>query len=246
MTLNHKLDKAVEMLSYGSLTILTGAGLSLGSGIPVYRGPDGHYTEATMRLASRKGFLESPDDAWDYYESRRELFFDAVPNAGHIALDGLQKLRNATIITQNIDRLHQKAGSTVIDIHGDLFIDRCSECNYRVECLGKSARVCECGARLRPAVVLFDECFDEDAFGRVAHHIESADTILVVGTSLYIPVYRGLISTARMYGANVISVNPEPEARAHVNLTEGADVLPCLFSRVKQNRLLAEQIPLRV
>lgn len=232
--MSQTIDKAVEMLSYGSLTILTGAGLSLGSGIPVYRGPDGHYTETTMRLASRKGFLESPDDAWDYYESRRELFSNAVPNAGHIALDQIQRLRKATMITQNIDRLHQKAGSTVIDIHGDLFIDRCSECNYRVECFGKSARVCECGARLRPAVVLFDECFDEDAFGQVTHAIQSADTILVVGTSLYIPVYRGLISTARMYGANVISVNPEPDTQAHVNLLEGADVLPILSDRLIQ------------
>jgi len=140
------------------IIFVTGAGISQESGIPTFRGKDGLWRNYdAMKLATINAFNENPNLVWEWYNERRSNIFAAQPNQGHKAIAELEKYVKVVILTQNIDGLHQKAGSSdVLELHGSIIKIKCSVCNFKDEILTEFSKIpplCNCGNILRPDVV---------------------------------------------------------------------------------------------
>lgn len=200
--------------------MLTGAGISAESGIPTFRdaatGLWARFDPA--QLATEEGFRADPRLVWRWYASRRERVLHAQPNAGHRALaDGAGRFDRFTVITQNVDGLHRRAGSDpLIELHGNILRTVCLEhCGYREDDPdqipgGEPPRCPRCGSWLRPGVVWFGELLDPAALQTAEDTAGDCDVMLVIGTSGLVYPAAGLPATARRSGAVVITVNPEP------------------------------------
>jgi len=194
-----------------STVVLTGAGVSADSGIPTFRGDGGLWRNYRAEdLATPEAFARNPPLVWEWYEWRRSIVRDAKPNAAHLAI---AKIPNVLVATQNVDGLHQRAGSTnVIELHGNLFRARCVRENTRIDATEPFADLppkCSCGALLRPDVVWFGEMLPEGAFERAAHAVRSADLLLVIGTSGVVFPAAGLVS---FHDGLSIEINPQSSA----------------------------------
>jgi len=208
--------------------VLTGAGISAESGIPTFRdaltGLWARFDPA--QLATPEAFARDPRLVWDWYEWRRELIRKAEPNAGHAALATLaSRLPQLTLVTQNVDGLHQRAGSTgVIEYHGNILRDRCMvEQTVAERAVGRSPglpRCANCGALLRPDVVWFGEMIPRAALIEADTAAADCDVFVSVGTSSLVYPAAGLAETALQRGAAVIEVNP-----AATDLTSRATVV---------------------
>jgi len=221
-----------------SIAVLTGAGISAESGISTFRGASGLWKQFRPEdLATPHAFRRDPNTVWEWYDWRRSLIDHAAPNAGHLALADLERrVASFTLVTQNVDGLHQKAGSrTVIEIHGSIWILRCSQCDrswvdYSVPL--PLVPHCACGAMARPGVVWFGEQLPHDAWLTAEKAAVGCDVFLVVGTSAAVYPAAGLADTARSAGAKVIEVNVEKTAISHAvdfSLTGPAgEILPKL------------------
>jgi len=193
------------------VAVLTGAGVSAESGIPTFRGNGGYWREHRFEdLATPEGFARDPKFVWTWYEERRRGISRARPNAGHVALAEMEKRVAAfTLITQNVDGLHDLAGSkNVIKLHGDIWTVRCLKCGReRIERseLNELPPYCACGGMLRPGVVWFGEILPEGAMERATAAVRAADVLIVAGTSAQVYPAAGLIPMAR----TVIEINPE-------------------------------------
>ena len=225
------------------VAVLTGAGISAESGIPTFRDAQtGLWAQFDpMQLATEDGFRADPSLVWRWYAWRRTLVGQAQPNAGHQALAaaeaGFERLR---VITQNVDGLHARAGSTEpIELHGNLMRTTCLErCGFSEDAparlpAGEPPRCPRCGAWLRPAVVWFGEMLDPAVLQDAAAAAEDCDVMLVVGTSGLVYPAAGLPAGARRAGAAVITVNPEPtdldDLAAVCIRGKAAEVLPRLL-----------------
>jgi NAD-dependent deacetylase len=218
------------------VAVLTGAGVSAESGIPTFRGLGGLWRgRDPMSLATPEAFAAHPELVWEFYRWRRDLVARAEPNPAHLALAEMaRRVPRLTLITQNVDRLHQRAGSRdVLELHGNLCEVLCSACHRRFDRTGDALpplpRCQACGGLLRPAVVWFGEALPEDELARSQAAVGEADVLLVVGTSAVVFPAAGLISLAP--GA-VIEVNLEPTAaRAMVDIGlygQAGEILPQL------------------
>ena len=204
-----------------SIAVLTGAGISAESGIPTFRGAGGLWKQFFPEdLATPQAFRRDPNVVWEWYDWRRGLIDQAAPNAGHLALADLERrVPSFVLVTQNVDGLHQKAGSrSVIEIHGSIWILRCSQCDR--SWVDRSVPLplvphCACGAMARPGVVWFGEQLPQDAWLKAEKAAVSCDVFLVVGTSAAVYPAAGLAGTARSAGAKVIEVNVEKTAISH-------------------------------
>ena len=186
---------------------LTGAGISAESGIPTFRGAGGLWREfRAEELATPQAFARNPQLVWEWYDWRREIIAKAEPNAGHRAL---ARLSNLTVITQNVDGLHQRAGSRdVIEVHGSIWIDRCARC--RAEARGLAKHECpQCGSLTRPGVVWFGEGLDAAVWDNAEEAARAADVFLVIGTSAVVYPAASLAPLAKASGARVVEVNPD-------------------------------------
>ena len=197
-----------------TLVFVTGAGISQESGIPTFRGNDGLWRKYdAMRLATIDAFYENPKLVWEWYEERRKNILDAKPNAGHLAIADLQKHRAVHVLTQNIDGLHQRAGSkSVFELHGSIITIKCSVCNYKDKIsssFSKLPPLCKCGNVLRPDVVWFGEPLPHDVWHAAISQASTCDTMIVVGTSLVVSPANLLPVYAKQNGATIIEVNPE-------------------------------------
>lgn len=228
------------------IVVLSGAGMSSESGIPTFReaqtGLWARYDP--MQLASAEGFRSNPRVAWDWYAERRANVRAAEPNAGHVALAQFAARHpgRLQVITQNVDDLHQRAGSPdVIRLHGDILQNRwLGPCTRLESCDPASAErerppYCkQCGNLVRPAVVWFGEMLPADALMRAEHAATHCDLLLVVGTSGMVYPAAGLASTARNAGADVLIINPhgsDLDDVAHQCLRgTAAKVLPLLLN----------------
>jgi len=200
----------------GSVAVLTGAGISAESGVPTFRGPGGLWREYRPEdLATPEAFVRDPRLVWEWYEWRRQGMAKARPNAGHRALVELERRKNGfTLITQNIDGLHDLAGSRkLLKLHGDIWRMRCTNCGKkwkdRQAPLPELPPLCVCGALARPDIVWFGEPLPEGILRRAAHAVETADVLLVVGTSAVVYPAAGLIPLAKSRDRKVVEINPE-------------------------------------
>ena len=202
------------------LAVLSGAGMSAESGVPTFRDAQtGLWSRFDpMQLASPEGFRADPPLVWRWYAWRRELVARAKPNAGHLALaQAAERFEALKIVTQNVDGLHQGAGSRdVIEIHGNILRSRClDECGVRYEVpqelpAGEPPRCPGCGGWLRPDVVWFGEPLDPARLRAAEQAVTGAEALLVVGTSGLVYPAAGLPAQARRAGVRVIVVNPQP------------------------------------
>jgi NAD-dependent deacetylase len=202
--------------------VLTGAGISTESGIPDYRGPQGVWTRdpEAEKLVTLSWYLRDPEIRRRSWLMRRELATAAVqPNAGHRALAAAQG-RLRALLTQNIDGLHQAAGSTgVLELHGTVHQVVCARCGHRMPIGDVLARVdagepdpsCPvCGGVLKTATVYFGEALDADVVDAATRAAADCDVFLAVGTSLGVHPAAGLVDIAAASGARVVIVNAEP------------------------------------
>ena len=202
------------------VVVLTGAGVSAESGVPTFRGGGGTATWRGMEatdLSSAAMVRSNLPLVWEWFEYRRGLIAGCEPNPAHRAIAGWQdRFESFTLVTQNVDGLHARAGSRdVLELHGNLWRGRCTACGEVVELtetpLPAIPPPCPaCDAPLRPDVVLFGEILPEDVFSAAAEASAAADLFFVVGTSAVVWPAAGLPALAARAGAFVVEVNPDP------------------------------------
>jgi NAD-dependent deacetylase len=200
---------------------LTGAGVSAESGVPTFRDAlTGLWARfEPEELATEAAYRKQPGLVWDWYEMRREMVRGVNPNAAHRALATWAEGHpdSFTLVTQNVDGLHQVAGNRhVIELHGNLFRDTwlngCGQCDTHRSDATHPPSCATCGALLRPGVVWFGEDLPRVALYRAGHAADTVDVCLVVGTSGLVYPAAALPGRAKAAGAKVIIVNPQPSA----------------------------------
>jgi len=235
-----------------SVVALTGAGISAESGVPTFRGVGGLWSRyRPEELATPQAFAANPKLVWEWYLYRRQLIAQANPNPGHFALAELERLlgSNFTLITQNVDNLHQRAGSRkVVELHGSIFANRCAKCFQRfsddVLDFESLPPICpHCQGAIRPDVVWFGESLNiatiEDAFSLS----RQATLFLAIGTSAVVHPAASLPLAARENGAFLIEINPEAtpisaDAQAALRYSS-ALALPLLLEKIQRIQQLS-------
>lgn len=220
-------ELAVRIRKATRAVALTGAGISTESGLPDYRGPEGLWRNRRFEeLASIEAFQHEPVLFWTFYRERLATLRDAAPNAAHAALARLQREGAVCgLVTQNVDGLHRAAGSEAVEVHGNLEHASCLGCGRSYTMEEAQARAtdsqdlvpkCACGTPLKPGVTLFGELLPAEAVERAVCLVESADLLLVCGSSLAVfPVSRFPLVVAAN-GGTVAIVNRGPTEADHV------------------------------
>jgi len=225
------------------VTILTGAGISAGSGIPTFRGEDGLWKKVRAEtMATPESFAHDPQLVWEWYDWRRQMLLGASPNAAHEVLARWCQSRDrVTLVTQNVDGLLERAGADpVIRLHGSIWHLRC----YRPCAAGRREwhdetaplpalppRCPHCGGIARPAVTWFGEPLDLESLGQAADAAADSDVFLAVGTSALVYPAAGLLPHARAHGAFTVEINTD---------TTGASGLVDVSLRGKAEEMLGE------
>ena len=221
------LDQAAGWVARASaVTVLTGAGISTDSGIPDFRGPNGVWTRnpAAQRMFTLQNYIANPAVRREAWQNRREHpAWSAVPNIAHLALVDLERSgRLRAIVTQNIDGLHQRAGSSpdiVVEVHGTLHEVQCLDCGARTpmtEALdrvdaGEADPPCRrCGGILKSATISFGQALVPEVLAAAVAAAQDCDLFLVVGSSLSVQPAAGLTTVAHRHGARVVIVNAQP------------------------------------
>lgn len=218
---------------YKNVFLLTGAGISVASGLPTYRGPGGLWTQNDIaRIVDADNLPETLPELWQLYSMRRERALQAVPNAAHVAIADLQRRPRRTemptlgdtsgntpfvmLVTQNVDGLHQRAGSPeVLELHGSAFRSRCM--NRRclslpfvdISVYEEPPRCAVCGDFLRPDIVLFGENLVKETLDQVLIGLSACDLFIAVGTSGSVAPAASFVRAAAYVGARTINVNVE-------------------------------------
>lgn len=200
--------------SIKKIVFVTGAGISHESGIPTFRGKEGLWRNYDpMKLATISAFNDNPKLVWEWYNERRKNIFQSQPNLGHKAIAELEKYAQVVVLTQNIDGLHQKAGSSkVLELHGSIIRIKCSVCDFNDEIVTEISEIppmCKCGNILRPDVVWFGESLPQDVWQKAIMFASQCDLMIVVGTSLVVSPANTLPIYAKQNDAILIEINPE-------------------------------------
>lgn len=210
-------DLVEALQSAERVVVMTGAGVSAESGVPTFRDAlTGLWAKYDPReLGTPEAFARQPQLVWDWFAWRRELVEGVKPNAGHRALAELaSRFPSFTLMTQNVDSLHQQAGSPeVLELHGSLSRVRCHACNRPAETFDSEERPprCEaCGGLLRPDVVWFGEGLPADVLERATQASSEADVFLSIGTSSVVYPAAALSEVAIRVGALLVEINPDP------------------------------------
>jgi len=235
-------QQLIDILSKANhVSVLTGAGISAESGISTFRDPDGLWSKFNpMELASIDGFMANTELVWDWYQYRRNTINQAKPNPGHYALAKMEHIFDVFhLITQNVDRLHHRAGSSnVFELHGNIIENRCFNCSSPftgdTNLPNKQVPVChECGGKIRPCVVWFGEMLPADILQFADQSARTCDVFFSIGTSAEVYPAAALPMTAKQHGATVVEINPHrtsftPYADLYLQGNSGV-ILPMLI-----------------
>lgn len=245
MELQDKIDQAKDWIGKArSLTVLTGAGISAESGIATYRDENGLWEKFKAEdFSSLKAFQQDPKIVWGWYNERRYNMGNAEPNSGHKALAEIESsLDQFLLLTQNIDGLHQKAGTdNIVELHGSVWKLRCTNClgeweDRKLYTDGTIPQCDSCHSMARPAVVWFGETLQQTAWDRAVRST-FCDVFLVVGTSAMVDPVASLPYMAQRNRARLIEVNKEATAltpSADISILGNAgEILPQLAYKVK-------------
>jgi NAD-dependent deacetylase len=235
-----------RMQTAQSVCVLTGAGVSAESGVPTFRGEEGLWRKfRPEELANFQAFIRNPNLVWEWYAYRRKLIQEVKPNPGHYALVELeQSVKEFTLVTQNVDNLHRRAGSkSVVELHGNIERSYCIECGAAVAELsidtpGEAPRCRQCGGLIRPDVVWFGEMLPAEAFSKAEKAARHCDLFLCIGTSAVVYPAASLPYIALDHGAYVVEINRERtdlSFRAQETLLGAAgEILPQLVPHFRQ------------
>ena len=219
IAMSELIERAAEVLTTAKRTVaLTGAGISVESGIPPFRGKGGLWEKIDpMKYATIDAFLDDPETVWNVLiKDMTTLLETARPNPGHTGLADLERLGILkTIITQNVDGLHQMAGNRdVIEFHGNFAGQHCLDCSQSIETsqvdLTQMPPRCSCGGILRPDCIFLDEMIPHEALIRSQQASAACDVMLVIGTSATVQPAATMPFIAKDNGAVIIEINPEP------------------------------------
>lgn len=237
----------ISIKNYKSIVVLTGAGISAASGLRTYRGPGGLWNEPDVaKLSSLEHFSSVPEEYWRFWGSLREHAGKAEPSRAHIALCDWQKQlagdQKFTLITQNVDRLHQRAGSSnVVELHGSVFRTRCSNSQCKLtpyedtNAHADELPLCpQCKSPLRPDIVLFGEMLPPDAEWATKRALRDCDLFIAVGTSGTVAPASRFVEWAKYAEAATILVNleamsPKNPAFEREYIGPADDILPALL-----------------
>jgi NAD-dependent deacetylase len=227
------------------IAVLTGAGLSAESGLATFRGPDGLWkNQRPENLATPEAFQRDPKLVWEWYNFRRDKVRQHAPNAGHFALAQMESLlRDFTLITQNVDGYHARAGSKQIcEFHGNIMLSRCSQCGHACNAGEENWRealpYCACGALYRPGVVWFGEALPPMILQRAFAAAEQAQVFFAIGTSAVVYPAAALPQVAVDHGAYLVEINPEATPLTAITneflAGRAGEILPGLVNRIQQ------------
>lgn len=239
---NAEVSRVRELLQGArSVFVLTGAGASAESGIPTFRGADGWWKKfRAEELATPQAFSENPKLVWEWYDHRRRLVAEALPNDGHRALAKIEgRAERFLLATQNVDDLHERAGSRNVEhVHGSLWRVRCTSCSHAGELrdtpLPETPPRCKaCRGLLRPDIVWFGETLNPAVVQRIGDFLQklsTRDAALVVGTTAVFGYIQQWALMAKQSGAAVIEINPQEtpltQAADYALRAKSAEVLP--------------------
>lgn len=225
------------------IVFFTGAGISAESGIPTFRGKDGIWNKLKPEeLANFSAFMRNPQMVWEWYNHRKKIIHESKPNAGHQAIAEMQNLfEDVTVVTQNIDNLHRRAGSkNIFELHGNIERNFCINCRtfYNEELdFSEGVPKCKCGGLIRPDVVWFGEYLPEDQFSGGEKAALNSDMFFVVGTSAVVYPAAGLVYTAKRGGSFIVEVNlEETEVSSACDASfygEAGNILPAIVEQIK-------------
>ena len=237
-TLIEKLKTAERVVA------LTGAGVSAESGVPTFRGEEGLWKNyRAEELATPEAFTADPKLVWEFYCWRRDLIADISPNPSHDALARMEKrYPNFLLITQNVDGLHEKAGSReILELHGNIWKVRCVAEGTVIETRERFDEIpplCDCGALLRPHVVWFGEGLDPAVLNQAFEASASSDLFIVAGTSGVVQPAASLPVIAKRAGAYVVEINMEPTPISTVAdetiLGKSGEIFPSLLEALDE------------
>jgi NAD-dependent deacetylase len=237
----------IDISKYRGIVFLTGAGISAASGIRTYRGPDGLWNdEKLVRLSDGETFRTDPLDVWKFWSEARKITAAAQPNAAHLALAALERRlrpdQRLTIITQNIDGLHGRAGSLkVIEFHGNVHRTRCSNEGCDLESFEDQALyetevpTCRrCGSNLRPDIVLFHEMIPARRSTDALHALSDCDLFVAIGTSATVYPANKFVRWAFERGARTVYLNLESLGDENIYFKEeylgkAEEIMPRIF-----------------
>lgn len=239
--MSKEIEKLQQMIDESKrIVFFGGAGVSTESGIPDFRSVDGLYNQKydypPETILSHTFYVKKPEEFFRFYRDKM-ICLDAKPNAAHIALAKLEEAEKLTaVVTQNIDGLHQAAGSKkVYELHGSVLRNYCEKCHkfYDISAITESEGVpkCECGGRIKPDVVLYEEGLDQSTISGAVRAISEADMLIIGGTSLAVYPAAGLIDY--YHGNRLVLINKTPTSRdtmANLVITESIGEV---FSKIK-------------
>ena len=230
-----------DLSAFERIVFFTGAGMSAESGVPTYRGEGGLWGQYGYReYACQAAFDRDPAKVWVWHDERRAMIAACEPNSAHHLIAKIEGLRpKSVVVTQNIDRLHQRAGSRrIIELHGSLWRLRCESCGAREENLDLplERKHCSCGAWWRPDLVWFEDMLDEKVIARAIETIEGCDCLVSIGTSAQVYPAAEMPFIAMRAGATTVEINPEETPLSplfqHCLRGPATEILPLLWPSV--------------
>jgi NAD-dependent deacetylase len=236
-----------SLRSADAVAVLTGAGISAESGMPTFRGENGLWKKyRPEELANVEAFLRHPSLVWEWYTYRRRIVSEIDPNPGHYALAELEQMfATFTLITQNVDGLHHRAGNTnILELHGNIMRNKCVSCGKTIQDVRLSNDLsppyCECGGLVRPDVVWFGESLPQRELQLAFDAAASSDVFFSIGTSGVVQPAASLPLVAKRDGAYVCEINIERTTLSdHMDETilgPSGEIMPELVQVVKENR----------
>ena len=231
-----KLQKAIEEAN--NIVFFTGAGISTDSGIPDFRSSTGLYKNnyRAEEILSHTFFMADPKEFYEFYKTKM-IYENAEPNYGHIFMKKVEDTgKNVTVVTQNIDGLHQKAGSSnVLELHGSVLRNNCMKCgkfyNLKDVMSKPGVPMCECGGIIKPDVVLYEESLNGETMSRTVEAISNADLLIVCGTSLN--VYPAASFLMYFQGKNLAIINKDATPKDELADIIIHDSISNVFKQIK-------------